>query len=95
MQTIPRLELCGALVLAQLMDKTVKSLELKIKFVYCWTDSTTVLHWLNADPARLVPFVRNRVLDTLKLTKVEYWSYVPSNPWNNDTRYLLIVIDSK
>ena len=41
--TLPRLELCGALRLAQLVQKTVAALNLKIDRILLWTDSTIVL----------------------------------------------------
>ncbi|XP_075223913.1 uncharacterized protein LOC142325766 [Lycorma delicatula] len=48
---LPRLELCGALLLAQLLQKTLKALDLfNINNITLWTDSTIVLHWLNSPP---------------------------------------------
>jgi len=44
--TLPRLELCGALRLVQLVQKTVPALNLKIDRILLWADSTTVLSWL-------------------------------------------------
>ena len=41
--TIPRLELCGAVVGARVCEKVVKSLRTKFDRVYCWTDSTIVV----------------------------------------------------
>jgi hypothetical protein len=44
--TLLRLELCGALLLAQLLQKTVPTLNLKIDRILLWTDSTIVLSLL-------------------------------------------------
>jgi len=44
--TLPKLELCGALRLAQLVQKTVPALNLKIDRILLRTDSTIVLSWL-------------------------------------------------
>jgi hypothetical protein len=44
--TFPRLELCGPLLLAQLIQKTVPALNLKIPRNLLWTDSTVVFSWL-------------------------------------------------
>ena len=44
-QTMPRLELLGALILSRLVN-TVSPLIPQIKNIYCWTDSMTVLHWI-------------------------------------------------
>jgi len=44
--TLPRLELCGILLLAQLILKTVPTLNLKIDRILLWTDSTIVLSFM-------------------------------------------------
>ncbi|CAH2108790.1 unnamed protein product [Euphydryas editha] len=77
--TIPRLELCGALVGARLYDKVINSLRAKISRVYCWTDSTIVLGWLQMLPCKLQPFVRNRVADILEKTDTCIWRHVPTS----------------
>ncbi|XP_026744696.1 uncharacterized protein LOC113506031 [Trichoplusia ni] len=64
--TIPRLELCGAVVGTHLYEKISKSLRVRFSRVFCWTDSTIVLGWLQMLPSRLQPFVRNRVAEVLE-----------------------------
>lgn len=59
--SIPRLELCAALLLAKLVDKITKGLNLDISTVNLWTDSSIVLSWLGTPPFSLKTFVRNRV----------------------------------
>ena len=44
-QTIPRLELLGALILARLLRSVIVQLK-EVSQVYCWTDSMTVLQWI-------------------------------------------------
>ena len=44
--TIPRLELCGAYLLAQLLYHTQSVFSIPLNSVYAWTDSTIVLSWL-------------------------------------------------
>ncbi|XP_067207879.1 uncharacterized protein [Linepithema humile] len=46
--SIPRLELCAALLLAQLTDKVMKCLKVTINSIHLWTDSTIVLAWLQS-----------------------------------------------
>ena len=50
--TIPRLELCGAQLLAQLLFHVREALHIPIQDVHAWTDSTIVLSWLEGNPRR-------------------------------------------
>lgn len=86
--TIPRLELCGALVGARLYEKATKSLRLKFKSTTLWTDSTIVLGWLRMMPIKLQPFVRNRVAEILDKTGDCTWRHVPTydNPADHISR---------
>lgn len=43
--TLPRLELCGLVLLANLMEVVKKSLDVEDKNTHAWTDSTIVLGW--------------------------------------------------
>lgn len=76
--TMPRLELCAALVLSQLMSKVISSTHFKFKDIYCWSDSTIVLGWLRITPNLLKPFVNNRVAEIQKLTESFEWRHVPT-----------------
>nr|XP_049704680.1 uncharacterized protein LOC126056266 [Helicoverpa armigera] len=80
--TIPRLELCGALLGAKLYTKIIKSLRLNFTNVYFWTDSTIVLGWLRMSPNTLKTFVQNRVVQINELTGSLKWLHVgsKSNP---------------
>ena len=56
--TIPRLELCGAYLLSQLLH--VKEVyQFPLKDIYAWTDSTIVLSWLIGNPRRFKIYVSN------------------------------------
>lgn len=74
-QSIPRLELCGAMLLAQTL-RSVQFLHdtLKIKTVKLFTDSTTVLSWIRTPPHKIECFVANRVVKINELTKEYAWS---------------------
>ncbi|XP_066588112.1 uncharacterized protein [Prorops nasuta] len=75
--TIPRLELCGALLLAQLYQEIINLFDPHIieKTVF-WTDSTIVLHWINTSTSLLVTYVANRVKNIKEITKQLQWRHV-------------------
>ena len=52
------------------------------------TDSEITLHWVNSWDKPLKQFVRGSVIDTLRFSKPEEWSWVPSaeNPCDLGTR---------
>lgn len=70
-QTIPKLELCGAKLLAQLVKKVCETLNTKINEIHLWSDSTCVLGWVAANPLRYKKFVSTRIsyIQTLKNAK--------------------------
>ncbi|CAI6370378.1 unnamed protein product [Macrosiphum euphorbiae] len=77
--TIPRLELGGTLVLAQLALKIAKSWEIDISQFWLWTDSTIVLGWINSHPNRLKTYVSNRICQILEITNSQQWHYISTN----------------
>ncbi|XP_022824611.1 uncharacterized protein LOC111355114 [Spodoptera litura] len=76
--TIPRLELCAALLGSRLYVKARQSLTLQFDEIYFWCDSTIVLGWLSASPTQLKTFVRHRVSEIQETTAGRPWLYVPS-----------------
>jgi hypothetical protein len=73
-QILPRLEICGALLLARLVHKVRKALPFeKMNGIYLWTDSTIVLHWLHRAPNCWKTFVANYVAEIQDLTYIEDW----------------------
>ncbi|GFY33459.1 integrase catalytic domain-containing protein [Trichonephila clavipes] len=59
--SIPRLELCGAVLVAKWMKKVKETLNLQITAVHFWSDSTTVISWIHRESRELKTFVVNRV----------------------------------
>ena len=55
--TIPRLELCGAYLLSQLLRHVRDLFSISMDNIFAWTDSTIVLGWLNGNPRRLKPLL--------------------------------------
>ncbi|KAI7805170.1 hypothetical protein IRJ41_000825 [Triplophysa rosa] len=87
-QSIPRLELCAVLTGAQLARVAQAELTLPIQHITLWTDSTTVLTWLNSESCRFKVFVGTRVAEIQDLTEQHTWKFVPSsqNPADDITR---------
>lgn len=77
--SIPRMELCGALLLTNLYTKVINSLRLQVDHVTFWTDSEIVLHWLHSQSSSLKTFVSNRVSEIQSNTNVHQWRHVRSN----------------
>ena len=59
--TIPRLELCGAYLLADLLSHVKEVFHIPMCDTYAWSDSTIVIDWLNGNLRRFKTFVGNRV----------------------------------
>ncbi len=74
--TIPRLELCGAVLLARLLHRTRKDLSIPTANIFAWCDSSAVLGWLNMSSSRLKTYIANRVIETTKLVPAGHWRYV-------------------
>ncbi|KAL0861062.1 hypothetical protein ABMA27_009574 [Loxostege sticticalis] len=77
--TMPRLELCAALLSARLCKTVIDSIRYKPNQVYHWCDSSIVLAWLSSDPRNLKSFVANRICEILETTKASSWRYVPTS----------------
>ncbi|XP_025995265.1 uncharacterized protein LOC113004887 [Solenopsis invicta] len=78
-QTVPRLELCSALLLAKLLDNVKKAIRVNIDGIYAWSDSMVVPHWLRGDTSRWKPFVYNRVAEILEILPASQWNHVKSS----------------
>lgn len=76
--TLPRLELCGALLLSRLVTKTIHALNMEISEIICWTDSTIVLAWLASDPSKWNSFVSHRVAEIQENKLINTWNHVSS-----------------
>ena len=75
-QTIPRLELCEALLLSQLLHHCKEVLNVPMEDVYAWTDATIVLNWIQGNPRRFKTYVGNRVSQIMDLVPPEHWRHV-------------------
>ena len=82
--TVPRQELCGALLLSRMTNSVENALahtELKDLLstdtkLFC--DSTTVIRWVNADAINYRPYVKNKVIEIQDLQATRRWSHIPT-----------------
>ena len=77
--SIPRLELCGATLLAQLVTYVAESLNIPKERIYCWCDSTAVLGWLRASPEKHSIYVKNHVIKVTDCVPSSQWRYVATD----------------
>ena len=83
--TVPRNELCGALLLSRLACSTFSAFQhteinkmLVTNQPRLCVDSTTVLSWVQSPAINYKPFVKNKILEIQNLTPSGHWRYVPS-----------------
>ncbi|GFS80422.1 integrase catalytic domain-containing protein [Trichonephila clavipes] len=90
-QSLPRLELCAALLLSNVLQVVLREFPLSIHRTIAWTDSTITLAWLKTEPYRWQPFVANRVSKIQTTIPSVEWCHVSGieNPADLGTRELL------
>jgi len=76
--SLPRLELCGAVLLANLYQKVSQALTCTIQRCYFWTDSMIVLAWIKGEPSRWQVYVGNRIAEIQRLTDQQDWLHIRS-----------------
>ncbi|XP_068140719.1 uncharacterized protein [Drosophila tropicalis] len=88
--SLPRLELCGATLLAELAAAVLPQLPVDNAEAFNWSDSTVVLSWLNKSPCTWTTYVANRVAKIVTATNSSTWNHVRSedNPAGLSSRGL-------
>ena len=86
--TIPRLELCAAVMGAEMSVSIITHLDISIDSVTFYTDSRVVLGYINNRSRRFFTYVTNRVSRILKVSEPKQWKYIPTgkNPADIGTR---------
>ena len=76
-QTIPRLELLSALLLARLVASIQRSMEsrLPLSDKICYTDSKVALHWIKGADKEWKQFVQNRTTEIRTLLPSTTWKH--------------------
>lgn len=88
--TLPRLELCGAVLAVNLIEQYLPVIEAAytLENIFCWTDSTITLDWISTPSRDLKTFVANRVSAIQTCDANLTWRFVPGdqNPADLATR---------
>nr|XP_055053838.1 uncharacterized protein LOC129438965 [Misgurnus anguillicaudatus] len=89
--TVPRLELCAAVLAVEIAEKIIQELGIKPDTLLFYTDSKVVLGYICNETRRFYVYVSNRVQRIRKFTHPEQWRYVPTsqNPADVATRPVL------
>ena len=90
--TIPMLELQAAVYGLRLRKQILNKQDVKIDKFYHWTNSSTVLQWLQAAHKKQQMFVANRAAEILENSSMDQWRHVKGveNPADIGTRGLSI-----
>ncbi len=86
--TIPRLELCAAVLAVEIAAVVCQHLDLPTESVRYFSDSKVVLGYIHNNTRRFYVYVTNRVQLIRKYSSPEQWNYVPTdkNPADSGTR---------
>ncbi|MES9882784.1 MAG: hypothetical protein ABW185_18100 [Sedimenticola sp.] len=86
--TIPRLELCAAVLAIEIAETITDQIGIKADIVKFYTDSKVVLGYINNRTRRFFVYVANRVDKIRRSSKPEQWGYVSTNknPADSATR---------
>ncbi|XP_046553577.1 uncharacterized protein LOC124263006 [Haliotis rubra] len=86
--TIPRLELCAAVLAVEIGELVSEQLDIPLNCFHFYTDCRVVLGYIHNRTRRFYIYVANRVERIHKSTKPEQWKYVPTdlNPADHGTR---------
>ncbi|XP_067375320.1 uncharacterized protein [Channa argus] len=86
--TIPRLELCAAVLAVEVAEQIAQELDSELDSLDFYTDSKVVLGYICNETRRFYVYVSNRVQRIRKFSRPEQWRYVPTslNPADVATR---------
>ncbi|XP_071226640.1 uncharacterized protein [Salvelinus alpinus] len=92
--TIPRLELCAALLAVEMYELIRDEIDIDVNVAKFYTDSKIVLGYIRNVTKRFYVYVANRVTRIRKSTHPDQWCYVntDSNPADHATRPILAAL---
>ncbi|XP_035808144.2 uncharacterized protein LOC118470918 [Amphiprion ocellaris] len=87
--TVPRLELCAAVLAVEVFELIRDEMDIKVSAVKFFTDSRIVLGYIHNSTRRFYMYVSNRVTRIRGSTHPNQWHYVPTNlnPADHATRF--------
>ena len=90
--TIPKVEIQAAVYGVRLRKQILNEHDVRIDKIYHWTDSSTVLRWLQAAHKKQQVFVANRAAEILENSSMDQWRHVKGveNPADSGTRGMSI-----
>ena len=74
--TVSKLELQAAVYGVRLRKQILIEHDVKIDKIYYWTDSSTVLQWLQVAHKKQQVFVANRAAEILENSSMDQWRHV-------------------
>ncbi|XP_057684651.1 uncharacterized protein LOC130910980 [Corythoichthys intestinalis] len=86
--TIPRLELCAAVLAVEVAELVVAEMDITFDNIEFYTDSKVVLGYIYNQSRRFYVYVHNRVQRILQSARPNQWKYIPSelNPADYGSR---------
>ena len=86
-ESIPKLELQAAVIGARLCKVTTEESRLLFNAIHFWTDSTTVIAWINS-PEKQKCYCANKINEILSISEAQQWHHIPvkQNPADHATR---------
>lgn len=86
--SLPKLELCAAVLLAKLMKNVKNALKININETHFYSDSEITLAWIKKEPHVWKTFVANRVSKIHELSERNNWHYIntKANPADHASR---------
>ncbi|PFX19006.1 hypothetical protein AWC38_SpisGene16590 [Stylophora pistillata] len=88
--SIPRLELCGAVLATQAVARILKEIDIQIDNIKFYTDSKATLGYIQNESRRFYVYVANRVEIIRRVSSPDQWRYIETsdNPADLATRCL-------
>ncbi|XP_072564870.1 uncharacterized protein, partial [Paramormyrops kingsleyae] len=77
--TVPRLELCAAVLAVEVADAVIDEMDIRFDAVIFYSDSRVVLGYIHNESRRFYVYVNNRVQRIRKSTTPDQWRYVRSD----------------